>query len=345
MAHFDKFGNLELKGWTRTSSTQIIAVGQHAHIGLWGGASDGSDLEVKSSNPAVCIVHEEPRPIGHSGWRHFLLSGLSDGDAQVNAYVAGTLSAWASMAVQVTGHAAARLVFFPGERLAVRTNNGVRESTTLGAIYVIGGNGESMIAAGGPPTGYRNPNQGGHTAEPTPAGLYTLGPKVHVTTAGWPMSVIPWGATLRKTAGGEVEYERTPGHWRTATGQSGDVTNALLSYAHRSNTSPRLDQVIAQARNIFIDPATGNLRSAAWEKNDFGRWGWNLRQNGQPTAYFIHTTPDDEHATAAHRAVFLANSHGCIHLVPAERDRLMSAGYLKEGIKLEVRPYNEVGPP
>lgn len=200
-----------------------------------------------------------------------------------------------------------------------------------------------MVAAGGPATGYKDPHQGGHTAEPTPAGDYTLGPKTHVTTAGWPMSVIPWGATLRISAKGEVEYEKSPGHWRTATGASGDVTNALMSFAKRSHLNPTLNQVIVATRAIFIDPKTGNLRSTTWEENDFGRWGWNLRRNGHPTAYYIHTTPEDEHATAAKKAVLLANSHGCVHLVPRERDRL--APYLKEGIHFEVRPYTEVGPP
>ena len=63
------------------------------------------------------------------------------------------------------------------------------------------------------------------------------------------------------------------------------------------------------------------------------------------TAYFIHTTPEDEAADAKKAAVFLANSHGCVHLVPSERERLMKAGYLKEGMHFEVRPYTETGPP
>jgi len=337
MAHFDKFANLNPKGWTKDSSIQTIAIGQNAHIGLWGGGPSGADLEVKSTEPTVCVVHEEPRPMGHLHWRHFLLSALTDGDAQVNAYLPGTLNAWASMTVKVTGHTAGRLVFFPGERM--------RGSTMLGTIYVIGGAGESMVAAGGPTSGYKDPSQGGHTAEPTPAGHYTLGPKVHVTTAGWPMSVIPWGATLRISAKDEVEYEKSTGHWRTATGAGGDVTLASMSFAKRSHLHPSLEQVIAYTRAIFVDPGTGNLRNTTWEANDFGRWGWNLQQNGHATAYFIHTTPDDEHATAAKKAVLLANSHGCVHLVPAERDRLMNAGYLKAGIHFEVRPYTEVGPP
>jgi hypothetical protein len=337
MANFDKFANLSPRGWTKSSATQTIAIGQNAHIGLWGGGPSGVDLEVKSTNAAVCVVHEEPRPKGYPNWRHFLLSALTDGDAQVNAYLPGTLNVWAAMTVKVTGHTSARLVFFPGERM--------KGKTILGTIYVVGGTGESMVAAGGPTTGYTDPTQGGHTAEPTPAGQYTLGPMVHVITAGWPMSVIPWGATLRISAKGEVEYEQSPGHWRAATGPSGDVTQASMSFYHRSHLHPTLTQVAAQTRNIFVDPKTGNLRSPIWEKNDFGRWGWNLRQNGHPTAYYIHTTPEDEHATAAKKAVLLANSHGCIHLVPSERERLIKAGYLKEGIHFEVRPYTEIGPP
>jgi hypothetical protein len=31
--------------------------------------------------------------------------------------------------------------------------------------------------------------------------------------------------------------------------------------------------------------------------------------------------------------------------VPRERDRLMAAGYLKQGVHFEVRPYTETGPP
>jgi len=337
MANFDKFGNLSRQGWSSGTATQSVRAGQEAHIGLWGGGPGGVDLVVKSTDPTVCVVHEEPRPAAWPQWRHFLLTALRDGQTTVDARLPGSSNSWASMTVQVTGQAGVRLVFFPGERL--------QRSTTVGTIYVIGGGGESMTAAGGPPTGYKDPLQGGHTAEPTPAGHYVLGPRIHVTTAGWPYSVIPWGAGLRLTAAGEVEYEKLPRVWRRATGPHGDVTTAVLAFKRRSGLHPDVAAVTVQTRGVFVDPATGNLRSSVWEKNDFGRWGWNLRRNGQATAYYIHTTPEDEHATAQKKAVLLANSHGCIHLVPAERDRLMNAGYLKQGVPFEVRPYSETGPP
>jgi hypothetical protein len=103
--------------------------------------------------------------------------------------------------------------------------------------------------------------------------------------------------------------------------------------------------VVIQVRSIFIDSATKKLRETTWKLNDFGRWGWNLRLNGHRTAYYVHTTPEDEQATAASKAVHLCNSHGCIHLPPSDRDRFMREGYLKEGVHLEVRRYSETGPP
>jgi hypothetical protein len=230
---------------------------------------------------------------------------------------------------------AIRLVFFPGERAV----NG----TTLGTIYVIGGRGERFAAAGGGLAGFKD--RGGHTAERTPAGRYTLGPKKHVTTLSWPMSSIPFGAPLRLTTTGEAEYQQETGAWRLATGPRGVVTLAELAFLNRDQIHPNVAELVADVRQIFIDSVTRTLRMTTWRLNDFGRWGWNLRRGGMPTAYFIHTTPESEAATASGQAVLLANSHGCIHLVPADRDRMEEAGYLKEGVEFEVRRYAEHGPP
>lgn len=337
MANFDKFANLSPHGWNRSSATQTIVVGQNAHIGLWGGGPGGVDLTVESADSTICVAHEETRPTHWPHWRHFLLTALRDGETKINAFLPGTKNSWASMTVKVGGHVDVRLVFFPGERS--------EHSETVGTIYVIGAGGESMKAAGGPPTGFTIPNQGGHTVEPTPPGSYVLGPRIHVTTPGWPMSVIPWGATLRVNSAGEVDYEKSPGTWRVATGSHGDVTAAWTAFESRSGLHPVLTNTISKVRRVFIDSRTGKLWNNTWEKNDFGRWGWNLLRNGHATPYYIHTTPEDENASAQGKAIFLANSHGCIHLIPAERDRLMKLGYLKQGVHLEVRPYSESGPP
>lgn len=335
MANFGKFGNLSSKGWNESTSTQTIVVGQHAHIGLWGGGPAGDDLEVNSGRMAVCVVHEEPRPRA-ANWRHFLLTGLTVGESRIDAYLPGTSQTYsAPITVKVVGHAAVSMVFFPGERLV--------GSTTVGAIYAVGASGESIEAAGGPPVG--GPDRGGHTIDPTPAGHYVLGPKIHVTTRSWPSSVIPWEAPLRLNADGEAEWQGANKAWRLATGPKGEITAAQTAFNRRGKVVVPASTVVTDVRAMFIDPDTGALFSTTWLKNDFGRWGWNLRRNGQPTAYYIHTTPNDERASAQGKSVFLSNSHGCIHLNPKERDQLMAAGVLKQGTPFEVRPYTETNGP
>ncbi len=335
MANFGKFGNLSLHGWDSKTSTQSITVGQSAHIGLWGGGPGGVDLDVDCLDESVCICHEEPKP-KQAGWRHFLLTGLQPGTTDLQALLGSNV--WASAKVHVTGKSGVKLVFFPGEHL-----NGSR---LLGTIYVIGGKGEAIPAAGGPSVGGKNPMDGGHTFEPTPAGHYTLGPKQHVIAPSWTTSAIPWGAKLRINKG-EVEYQDDSGKggWIQVTGSKGVLTLAHLHFQQKNKKKITLLEADTAVRNALIDSSTGALRITTWELNDFGRWGWNLRLKGQHTGYYVHTTPKDEQSTAAGQVVLLANSHGCIHIRPADRDDFISKGYLKEGVDFEVRPYSETGPP
>jgi hypothetical protein len=338
MANFEKFGNLSTKGWDNKTTTQTIGLGQNAHIGLWGGGPSGEDLEVSCLNEMVCVAHEEPRP-RQARWRHFLLTALQDGETEVQALVPSSSAVYARMTVKVVGKAGVRLVFFPGERLS-----GTR---LLGTIYVIGGHGEAIPATGGPAVAGKNPKDGGHTFEPTPAGIYSLGPKKHVIAPSWTTSAIPWGATLRINKDGEVEYQDDSGKggWHLVTGPKGVLTQAHFDFKRRSGVHITMAEAITTVRNALIDTATLKLRMTTWEFNDFGRWGWNLRRGGKPTAYFVHTTPDDERTTAEGKAVFLANSHGCIHIRPNDRDDFIGKGYLNEGVEFDVRPYSETGPP
>jgi hypothetical protein len=336
MANFDKFAGQSPHGWDKKAGVQTLRPGSDARIGLWGGGPAGEDLTVSAADPSICTVHELPRP-GAPLWRIFAITALREGDTQIRAVLPATTNAWATMQVHVT-HAAAgvRLVFFPGERLA--------HGATVGAIYVIGGKGESFEAAGGPPTPFKD--RGGHTGEPTPVGHYMLGPKRHVVAPSWPKSAIPYGAALR-LHNGECEYadDAHPGDWHLATGPSGVVTQAAIAFKRRDGISVDVHDVTKLVRNIFIDPTTGTLRFTEWKMNDFGRWGWNLMTSRGGTAYFIHTTPDDEAATEDKKAFFLANSHGCIHIRPNDRDTMISLGYLKQGVGFEVRSYDEKGPP
>jgi hypothetical protein len=227
-------------------------------------------------------------------------------------------------------------VFFPGE-----TTSGDR---VVGTIYVVGGGGEKYEAAGGPPKGSND--RGGHTKEPTPKGHYTLGRRAHVIALSWPRSSIPFGATFR-VHNGECEYQDDShkGGWHVVTGPHGVFTLAWINFQMRDKQKVDVKDVTEKVRNAFIDPVTKAPRFSEWRLNDFGRWGWNLRTRHGGTPYYVHTTPEDEAATEAHKAFFLLNSHGCVHIRPGDRDEMMRLGYLKEGVEFEVRSYDEKGPP
>jgi hypothetical protein len=344
MAHFDKFANLSILGWDKPTLTQTIKVGANAHIGLWGGGPAGEALEVFGDDDRICVTHEEPKPRqpAYQDWRHFLLTGLKPGTINVKAFLPGTSIEYAkAIKVVVTGSSKIKLVYFPGER-----DDG---STVIGTIYVIGGKGEAIRAAGGPRVGYKNPADGGHTAEPTPAGHYTLGPRKHVVTSGWWQSSIPWGAKLRLNAKGDVEFQddEGKGNWAQATGVDGVLTKALYRYKTHMKEKTNLRKVDAELRAALINPVTKVLAVTTWESNDFGRWGWQLMRNGHGTPFFVHTTPLNEAAYKADKSTVadLTNSHGCIHIDPADRDDFIKKGYFAAGTEFEVRPYSESGPP
>ncbi len=368
MPNFEKAAGQGKKGWDDKTLTQTVGLGQDAEISLRGEGPKGEALVVQVSDPKILTVHELPATA--SKVRRLLITGLTKGKAALVAMPpfalndgsllslygpnpVGTMvkmaTTMAMMNVEVTGSQHGfRLVFFPGERTVTQTDSdGNSSSTTVGTIYVVGGNGERYSAAGGPPAGWTNPNQGGHTADPTPPGQYVLGPRQHVTTTSWPMSVIPWGASLRINKG-EAEYQDGNGRWRLATGPNGEVTRAMIQFQSRSRDKGlTTDQIIVAIRKIFIDPDTGTLLMTTWEYNDFGKWGWNLRAlpGKTATAYYVHTTDQNERDAEAKLDILLENSHGCVHLVPSQRDEMIDKGYLVEGAEFDVRPYNEVGPP
>ena len=347
MANFDKFANLSSKGWEKIKLTQTIKVGDSAHIGLWGGDPKGADLDVFGGDDRICVPHEEPRPKQpqYKQWRHFLLTGLKEGATNLKAFLPGTSIEYAAMKIVVTGASKVKLVYFPGER----DEDDGSTVTVMGAIYVVGGKGESIRAAGGPRKSYKLAKDYGHTADPTPAGHYKLGPRKHVVAPSWWKSALPWGAAFRINAGGEVEYQDDSGKggWTLVTGRSGVLTKAYLNFKLKSKEKMTQVQAEKDIRGWLIDPVSKKLTMSSWELNDFGQWGWNLRLNGAHTPYYLHTTPVDEASVKKDKSVFVAltNSHGCIHISPVDRDDFMSKHYLDEGADFEVRPYTETGPP
>jgi hypothetical protein len=232
------------------------------------------------------------------------------------------------------------LYLYPGET----EKNGV----TFGKIYVVGGAGESYEITGGPPPGQGSADAGGHYAGSTPRGTFVLDDQEHHMTLNWPMSSIPWGAKLEERDDGIVYYSIVEGKWVAVTGPKGTLTKASARHWDKSTREER--EELGPSRKEWVNDTSdlydekGVLKST-WRQNDFGEWSWNLKRNGSRSAYYLHTTPDDEASFAAGKRAELTNSHGCVHLQPAERNEMMAKGYLRAGVKVIIKPYGEKGPP
>ena len=226
------------------------------------------------------------------------------------------------------------LVIYPGEGV---TADGV----TVGTIYVVNGHGERYEMAGGPPPGNRQAGPGGHFADVTPAGEYTLDHAEHHVTANWPLSVVPWGSRIREHDG-EIEYQ-VGQTWIHATGPRGTVTRAMRLFVQRSNSKITLEDASREARRMFF--RHGSLVTD-WIYNDFGKWSWNLKSHGHRSAYYIHTTPRAEREALLDPPQYESEqSHGCKHIRPIDRDEMMARGYLAAGNAVRIMKYGIQGPP
>ena len=183
----------------------------------------------------------------------------------------------------------------------------------VGKIYVkVSGNLiAKMDCRGGPPIKLKD---GSHSADPSRAGTYKLGKGGPYRTNSWLFSQIRWGAQIREH-GGEIQFE-DPGSskWKYATGPNCELADEM-------------------PRTAFYE---GGSLVSEWKKNDFGAVAW--RVEGSP-GLFVHTTPTSEQTTELGNDPILAHSHGCLHVKPAERDQLMKAGYLQQGVKLTIKHY------
>ena len=103
------------------------------------------------------------------------------------------------------------------------------------------------------------------------------------------LSVIPWGARIRRN-GSVFEYQHG-GTWIPATGPHGRMTHAQALWRVRSGKPTSLARASYEAESEFVTERGDVI--TVWNKNDFGKWSWNLRRNGHRTAYYIHTTAED----------------------------------------------------
>jgi hypothetical protein len=212
--------------------------------------------------------------------------------------------------------------FYPGSRkMAVFSVRDGRRSP-LFLIPAVGG-----PSAGG--TDERMPEQ------PTTAGRYVIG-KIHAyRTPSWLFSQIPWGTKLKDMrARNDVWFQQSNGSWASI----------------KENYKITRDEIQQEHFRLFAD-----LRvPSSWVFNDFGpvaiRYFEDRNSNGrldgkeQLSGQMIHTTPDDEAATVRGQKFELSESHGCVHIRPEDRARLMGADVFKIGTAFIVHSYAESFP-
>jgi L,D-transpeptidase-like protein len=212
--------------------------------------------------------------------------------------------------------------FYPGARkMAVFT---VRSGQQV-ALFVI-------PAVGGPPTAGTDERM---PEEPTKAGRFVIGKPHAYRTPTWLFSQIPWGTKLRDMrAKNDVWFQQRNGAWASI----------------KENYKIARDEIMQEAYRLY-----GRLQVPnSWVFNDFGPIAIryfedknnNRKLDGQETlsGQMIHTTSDDEAATALGLDFELGDSHGCVHIRPEDRIRLMSAGVFKVGAPFVVHSYSDVFP-
>jgi hypothetical protein len=204
-----------------------------------------------------------------------------------------------------------------------------------GKLYVkVHGNVVAMYdARGGPPIKFSD--GAAHTAEPTPAGTYTLGIGAPHVTRAWSASQIAFGAALRWAPDGRNVQFLSPDvrTWQYATQVPGTGVRSTLANPFTPDDLLDPDHLLAGVTKWHKD------LPSEYRLNDFGALAWRLQQRRKGTPYLIHTTPMQEQQYALGSSIALDTSHGCLHIQPADRDEMIKHGFLQAGVKLIVKTY------
>jgi hypothetical protein len=172
---------------------------------------------------------------------------------------------------------------------------------------------------------------------PTDAGTYVFhgcGPHSSPTYKKW--STIPWGSKL-KFLNGEI-LVKYKGKW--------------IRPQDINRFGPTTQEILNQH---YKPPALGGLGltdfPSKWVYNDFGHTtckffrdvnkNRKLDKGEHIHSEYVHTTPDNEAQFAKGEKVELYESHGCIHVKPADIDDMIHKGYMRKGNSAKVHKYNE----
>lgn len=234
------------------------------------------------------------------------------------------------------------LHYYPGQfHKPSNIVRGTKDTTIGGGLLVVLKDGKEIFrteAWGGPSKKVSIKNS--MDIEPTPAGKYVIGPIMKYHTPTWGYSKIRWGTAIKDSElekslpdieKKDVWYKLSNGKWASVLKDTGLTRKDLIERNMELYGIRKLPKV--------------------WVFNDFGpiaiRYFVDLNnnkvrdKNEKFEGTMFHTTPENEAETATGKKLSLLPSHGCIHLIPADRTKLISIGAFKEGTDLVIHPYTE----
>ena len=181
---------------------------------------------------------------------------------------------------------------------------------------------------------------------PTTPGRYVIHSYAPYHTKTWALSKLTWGTPLKVDSTGKSLLYQTgvaSGAWARLEDKIPGATleaikNLYFTYYGSKNT-------------YDMD---GDGVPESWVFNDFGPWAvryykdknanHKLDAGESLSGEMFHTTPDNEAQAALGKPIDLAPSHGCIHLVPAQREVLHKAGAFAKGNDVVIHKYTEKVP-
>jgi len=181
---------------------------------------------------------------------------------------------------------------------------------------------------------------GGADYTPTPTGRFVLENPAAYRTSSWLMSQIKWGTPIKdvpsernlaEDAKTDVWYRLSSGKWASVSKDFG-IDRKFIAKTYYD---------LYQLKGI---PKT-------WIFNAFGpvaiRYfrdlnGNKKRDKNEPLdGSMFHTTAENEAELKLGKTIDMTNSHGCIHLNPADRAQLTGMKAFRGGMDLVIHPYNK----
>ena len=234
------------------------------------------------------------------------------------------------------------LHYYPGHfHTAANIVPGTKNTSIGGGLLVFLKDGKEAFrseAWGGPSNKISINNE--MDISPTPAGKYVIGPVMRYHTPSWKFSKIRWGTAIKDSdAERSLSDKKKTDVWYMLS--NGKWASILKDFG-----ITRKDIIVKHYQLYGVDrlPKT-------WVFNEFGpiairyfidlNKNKKLDKNEKLEGSMFHTTAENEAETTRGMKISLVPSHGCIHLIPADRGKLISIDAFKEGMDLIIHPYDK----